>query len=48
MTGMGIFGPYVRYYAALGASTTIFQAEMYAINVCARICQKAWQAIMLR
>jgi hypothetical protein len=38
MTGMGIFGPSVRYYEALGASTTIFQAEMYAINVCARIC----------
>jgi ribonuclease HI len=38
MTGMGIYGPSVRYYEALGASTTIFQAEMYAINVCSRIC----------
>jgi hypothetical protein len=38
MTGMGIFGPSVRYYEALGASTTLFQVEVYAINVCARIC----------
>jgi hypothetical protein len=38
MTGMGIYGPSVRCYEALGASTTIFQSEMYAINVCARIC----------
>jgi ribonuclease HI len=38
MTGMGINGPSVRYYEALSASTTIFQAEMYAINVCTRIC----------
>jgi hypothetical protein len=35
---MGIFGPSVRYYEAFSASTTIFQAEMYAINVCVRIC----------
>jgi hypothetical protein len=38
MTGMGIYGPSVRYYEALGASTTIFQAEIYTVNVCARIC----------
>jgi hypothetical protein len=38
MTCMGIFGPSVRYYETLGTSTTIFQAKMYAINVCARIC----------
>jgi hypothetical protein len=46
MTGMGIYGPSVRHYEALGASTTIFQAEMYAINVCARICLSTefWQA----
>jgi ribonuclease HI len=37
MTGMGVFSPSLRYYEALGASTTIFQAEMYAINVCASI-----------
>jgi hypothetical protein len=35
---MGIYGLSVRYYEALGALTTIFQAETYAINVCARIC----------
>jgi hypothetical protein len=29
MTGMGIYGPSVRYCEALGTSTTIFQAEMY-------------------
>jgi hypothetical protein len=33
MTGRGIYGPSVRYYKALGALTTIFQAKM-----CARIC----------
>jgi hypothetical protein len=38
MTVIGIFGPSVRYSEALGATTTMFQAEMYAINVCARIC----------
>jgi hypothetical protein len=38
MKGMAIFGPCVSYYEALDASTTIFQSEMYAINVCARIC----------
>jgi hypothetical protein len=38
MTGMGIYGQSVRYYEALAASTTIFQAEMYAVNVCAIIC----------
>lgn len=37
-TGMGIYGPTVRYYEALGSTPTIFQAEVYAINVCARIC----------
>jgi hypothetical protein len=36
MTGMGKVRYSVRYYEALGASTTIFQTEMYAIN--ARIC----------
>jgi hypothetical protein len=38
MTGLGFFGPSVRFYEALGTSITIFQAEMFAINVCARIC----------
>jgi hypothetical protein len=36
--GMGIYGPSLRHYEALGNTPTIFQAEMYAINVCARIC----------
>jgi RNase H len=34
---MGIYGPSLRHYEALGTTPTIFQAEMYAINVCARI-----------
>jgi hypothetical protein len=38
MTGMVINGPSVRNYEVLGASISIFQAEKYAINVCARIC----------
>jgi hypothetical protein len=38
MTGIGIYGLSVRYYEALGESTTIFQAEINAMNVCARIC----------
>jgi hypothetical protein len=33
-TGMGIYGPSVRYYEALGASTTIFQASMYGQPSC--------------
>jgi hypothetical protein len=36
--GMGIYGPSLRQYEALGTTPTIFQAEMYTINVCARIC----------
>jgi hypothetical protein len=36
--GMAIYGPSLRHYEALGTTPTIFQAEMYAINVCARIC----------
>jgi RNase H len=35
---MGIYGPSIRYFEPLGSTPTIFQAEMYAINVCARIC----------
>jgi hypothetical protein len=42
MTGMGIDGPSVRYYEALGALTTIFQAGMYAPE--SALIQKAWQA----
>jgi hypothetical protein len=38
LVGMGIYGPSLRHYEALGTTPTIFQAEMYAINVCARIC----------
>ena len=38
LVGMGIFGPSVRHFEALGTTPTIFQAEMYAINVCARLC----------
>jgi hypothetical protein len=37
-TGLGIFGPLLRYHEALGTTPTIFQAEMYAINVCVRLC----------
>jgi hypothetical protein len=35
---MVIYGPSLRNYEALGTTPTIFQAKMYAINVCARIC----------
>jgi hypothetical protein len=38
LVGMGISGPSLRHYEALGTTPTIFQAEMNAINVCAR-CQ---------
>ena len=38
LVGMGIYGPSLRYFESLGSTPTIFQAEMYAINVCARIC----------
>jgi hypothetical protein len=38
LVGMGIYGPSLRHHEALGTKPTIFQAEMYAINVCARIC----------
>jgi hypothetical protein len=31
ITGMGVFSLFVRYYKALSASPTIFQAGMYAI-----------------
>jgi hypothetical protein len=27
-TGIGIYGPSLRYYAAIGTTPTIFQAEM--------------------
>jgi hypothetical protein len=36
LVGIGIYGPSIRHYEALGSTPTIFQAEMYAINVCAR------------
>lgn len=36
--GIGIYGPSLRYHEALGTTPTIFQAEMYAINVCAKLC----------
>jgi hypothetical protein len=35
---MGINDPSVRHFEALGLTPTIFQAEMYAIDVYARIC----------
>ena len=38
LVGMGIYGPSLRHFEALGSTPTIFQAEMYAINVCARMC----------
>jgi hypothetical protein len=41
LTGLGIYGPSVRYYEALGALTTIFQAGMYAPE--SALIQKTWQ-----
>jgi hypothetical protein len=38
VVGMGIYGSSIRYFEALRSSPTIFRAELYAINVCARIC----------
>jgi hypothetical protein len=35
-TGIGIYGHTLRHYEALGSTSIIFQAEMYAISVWAR------------
>jgi hypothetical protein len=37
-SGIGIYGPSVRHFEALGSMPIIFQAEMYAIIVWTRIC----------
>ena len=37
-TGMGIYGPSLRTYEALGTTASIFQAELFAIESCARHC----------
>lgn len=36
--GIGIYGPSFRFHKALGTSPSIFQAEVHAIEVCARRC----------
>jgi ribonuclease HI len=36
--GIGAYGPSLRHYEALGTTPTIFQAEMYAIMICAKKC----------
>ena len=39
-TGSGIFGPGVKETISLGKWPTVFQAEVYAIYICAEICLK--------
>jgi hypothetical protein len=34
LVGMGIYGPSIRYFEALGSTPTIFQVEIHAKNVC--------------
>lgn len=36
--GIGVCGPSFRYHRALGTTASIFQAEVHAIEVCARRC----------
>jgi hypothetical protein len=36
--GIGIYGPSVRFFEDLASKPAVFLAEMYSINVCARIC----------
>jgi ribonuclease HI len=38
--GVGVFGPHLRLYRPLGVSPTIFQAEIHAIELCAKHCMK--------
>ena len=37
-TGIGVYGPRIKRSVALGQTPTIFQAETYAINLCALLC----------
>ena len=39
-TGCGVFGPRIRETIPMGMWPTVFQAEVYAIYTCARICLK--------
>lgn len=39
-TGIGVYGAEFKYHEALGKSPTIFQAEVYAIEVCAKEIMK--------
>jgi hypothetical protein len=32
--GRQVYGPSVKHFEALGSTSTILQADMYAINVC--------------
>jgi ribonuclease HI len=36
--GIGISGPGIRFSKSLGSTPTVFQAEVYAIEECVRIC----------
>ena len=40
LTGSGIYGPGIRVTFSLGKWPTVFQAELYAIYICAKICLK--------
>lgn len=37
-TGAGVFGPRTRETISMGKWPTVFQAEVYAIHICARTC----------
>jgi ribonuclease HI len=36
--GIGVYGPSFKFHKALGTTPTIFQAEVHAIEICARRC----------
>jgi ribonuclease HI len=36
--GIGVYGPATRFHRPLGSSPSIFQAEVHAIEICARRC----------
>lgn len=38
--GLGVWGPGCRVRRSLGNSPNIFQAEVHAIEICARLCQR--------
>ena len=37
-TGAGVFGPGIRMSVPMGGYPTVFQAEIYAILECTRVC----------